>query len=151
MEKYERLLRIKPTEFKRLVGVKIETFKVMLETYSEYHSAKKKLGGRPNHLSPGMQLLMMLEYYREYRSLAHMAFDYGVSEPTTSRVIKEVETVLIQSGKFSLPGKKALYEDEGVVLEYVVIDATECRVQRPKKSNDDTTAERKSTILPKDR
>lgn len=30
--------------------------------------------------------------------------------------------------------KKALYVDEGVELEYIVIDATECPVQRPKKA-----------------
>jgi hypothetical protein len=50
-------------------------------------------------------------------------------------VIQEMESVLIQSGKFSLPGKKALYEDSGIELEYIVIDATECSVQRPKKDS----------------
>lgn len=81
--------------------------------------------------------------------MAHIAFDYGVSEATVSRVIQEMESVLIQSGKFSLPGKKALYEDGGVELEYIVIDATECSVQRPKKGNIDATAERKSDTQPK--
>lgn len=63
-----------------------------------------------------------------------MAFDYEISEPTASRIIKEVETVLIHSGKFSLPGKKALHQEGGIELEYIVIDATECPVQRPKKT-----------------
>jgi hypothetical protein len=123
----------------------------MRDVYSKHHEEKKRLGGRPNLLSVEMQLLMMLEYYREYRSLAHMAFDYGISEPTASRIIKEVESVLIKSGEFSLPGKKALYQDEGVELEYIVVDATECLVQRPKKGNTDATAERKSDIRSKDK
>ena len=106
MKTYERLKQIRPAEFKRLVGVKKETFEVMLEVYSEYHEKKKQQGGRPNRLLPETQLLLMLEYYREYRSLAHMAFDYEISEPTASRIIKEVETVLIHSGKFSLPGRR---------------------------------------------
>lgn len=139
MEKYKRLQKLKPAEFKRLVGVKKETFALMLDVYSKHHEEKKRLGGRPNKLSSGMQLLLMLEYYREYRSLAHIAFDYEISEPTASRIIKEVESVLLQSGEFSLPGKKALYQDEGIELEYIVVDATECLVQRPKKDSTDVT------------
>jgi hypothetical protein len=146
MKTYERLKQIKPAEFKRLVGVKKETFEVMLEVYNDYHQKKKEQGGRPNRLLPQTQLLLMLEYYREYRSLAHMAFDYEISEPTASRVIKEVETVLIHSGKFSLPGKKALHQEGGIELEYIVIDATECPVQRPKKDNGLAIVERKSVI-----
>ena len=151
MERYERLQKLKPSEFKRLVGVKNETFSKMLEVCEAHHVEKKRRGGKPNSLSVATQLLMMLEYYREYRSMAHMAFDYKVSESTVSRVIQEMESVLIQSGKFSLPGKKALYQDEGVELEYIVVDATECPVQRPKKDNTDATAERRNAILPKDK
>lgn len=149
MEKFERLQKIKPTDFKRLVGVKNETFEAMLEVCEEHHKAKKRRGGKPNSLSIADQLLLMLGYYREYRSMAHIAFDYGVSEATVSRVIQEIESVLIQSGKFSLAGKKALYEDSGIELKYIVIDATECSVQRPKKGNTGVTAERKSDIQPK--
>jgi hypothetical protein len=151
MEKYERLQELKPTEFKRLVGVKKETFAEMLEICEAYHANKKRHGGKPNSLSVATQLLVMLEYYREYRSMAHMAFDYKVSEATISRVIQEMESVLIQSGRFSLAGKKALYQDEGVELEYIVVDATECPVQRPKKGNTDATAERKNDTQQKDR
>lgn len=149
MEKFERLQKMKPTDFKRLVGVKKETFGLMLEVCEEHHKVKKRQGGKPNTLSIAEQLLLMLGYYREYRSMAHIAFDYGVSESTVSRVIQEMERVLIQSGKFSLPGKKALYENGGVDLEYIVIDATECSVQRPKKGSTDVTVERKSDTLPK--
>lgn len=80
-----------------------------------------------------------------------MAFDYEISEPTASRIIKEVETVLIHSGKFSLPGKKALHQEGGIELEYIVIDATECPVQRPKKDNGVATVGRKSVICSKDK
>ena len=149
MEKYERLQKMKPTDFKRLVGVKKETFELMLEVCEEQHKDKKRQGGKPNTLSVADQLLLMLGYYREYRSMAHIAFDYGVSEATVSRVIQEIESVLIQSGKFSLPGKKALYEDGGIELEYIVIDATECPLQRPKKDKRVAIVERKKDIQPK--
>jgi len=144
MKNYEKLKELKPELFKRLTGVKTDTFKEMLEVCEAYHKQKKSKGGKPNKLGVSTQILLMLEYYREYRSMAHMAFDYEVSEPTVSRVIKEIESVLLSSGKFSLPSKKALYENDGIDLEYILIDATECPVERPKKSKESATVERKS-------
>ena len=108
---------------------------------------KKSRGGKPNKLSVSTQIILMLEYYREYRSMVHMAFDYEVSEATVSRTIKEIESVLLNSGKFSLPSKKALYEEGAIELEYILIDATECPIERPKKSKDDAIVGRKSNIL----
>ena len=121
MKNYEKLQQLKPAIFKRLTGVKPDTFKAMLQECELYHKKKKAKGGKPNKLSVSTQILLMLEYYREYRSMAHMAFDYEVSEATVSRVIKEIENVLLSSGKFSLPSKKALYEDGGIELEYILI------------------------------
>jgi predicted DNA-binding protein YlxM (UPF0122 family) len=141
MKNYEQL---KPESFKRLTGVKPDTFEAMLEVCELYHEKKKAKGGKPNKLSVSTQILLMLEYYREYRSMAHMAFDYEVSESTVSRVIKEIESVLLGSGKFSLPSKKALYKDDGIELQYILNNATECPVERPKKSKENTTVERKS-------
>jgi len=147
MEKYERLKKLKPELFKRLTGVKPDTFEAMLKECEIANKQKKRRGGKPNKLSISTQILLMLEYYREYRSMAHMAFDYEVSEATVSRVIQEIESVLLKSGKFSLPSKKALYEDNGVELEYILIDATECPVERPKKSKDDAIVGRRNNIL----
>jgi len=146
MKNYEKLKRLKPELFKRLTGVKPDTFDAMLQECEIYHEKKKSKGGKPNKLNVSTQILLMLEYYREYRSMAHMAFDYEVSESTVSRTIKEIESVLLQSGKFSLPSKKALYEGGGVELEYILIDATECPVERPKKSKDGTTVGKRSSI-----
>ena len=146
MKNYEKLKKLKPELFKRLTGVKPDTFKAMLLECETYHTKKKAKGGKPNKLSVSTQILLMLEYYREYRSMAHMAFDYGVSESTVSRTIKEIESVLLQSGKFSLPSKKALYKNDGVDLEYILIDATECPVERPKKSKESAIVGRRSNI-----
>ena len=133
MKTYEKLKDLKPELFKRLTGVKIETFEQMLTCYEAYHKKKKSRGGKPNKLSVSTQILLMLEYYREYRSMAHMAYDYGVSEPTVSRIIREVESVLIKSDIFKLPGKKELTEDN-FEIDYFVVDVTECQIERPKKN-----------------
>ena len=87
----------------------------------------------------------MLEYYREYRTLYHMGLDYGISEGQASKVVKDVESVLIKSGKFTLPSKRVLYEADSQI-EFVLIDVTESPIQRPKKSKGDTIQERRSNI-----
>jgi len=135
MSKYERLQKKPPKNFKRLIGVNEATFNEMILVFKEYEKERTKnhgVGGRKS-LSLEDKVLLMLSYYREYRTLEHIGFDYGVSESTASRIVRDVEDVLIKSGKFSLPSKRALYGDE-IDLEFIVIDATESPIQRPKKS-----------------
>ena len=91
------------------------------------------------------RVLFMLEYYREYRTLYHMGIDYGISEGHASKIVRDVESVLIKSGKFSLPSKRALYEADSEI-EFVIIDETESPIQRPKKSKNDTIQARRSNI-----
>jgi hypothetical protein len=61
-----------------------------------------------------------------------LAFEFDVGEATAHDVIVWVEDTLVKSGKFSLPGKKALYED--AEIEIVLVDVTESPVERPKKT-----------------
>lgn len=84
----------------------------------------------------------MLEYYREYRTLHHISIDYGISEGQASKTVRAIEKVLIKSGKFSLPGKKVLH-DASNTIEYVVVDATESQIQRPKKQRDHYSGKKK--------
>ncbi|NAR52125.1 hypothetical protein GPS51_16770 [Acinetobacter haemolyticus] len=43
---------------------------------------------------------MCLSYWREYRSLFHVATSYAVSEPTAPRVVRHVENCLMKSNLF---------------------------------------------------
>ena len=51
---------------------------------------------------------------------------------TVCRTIKKVENVLMKSGEFRSPGRKAL-EPRDTLIEVVMIDATEQPIERPKK------------------
>jgi hypothetical protein len=88
-------------------------------------------------------LLAALEYWREYRTYAHIAASYGIHESNMHRLIKWVEDVLIKDGTFSLPGKKALLKSD-VEYEVVLIDVTETPVERPKRGKNTTIPGRKS-------
>jgi hypothetical protein len=148
MRKIDKFEQISEERFKRVVGVKRSTYELMVEEYKKAEVERKKghgVGGRKPKLCEEDRVLLMLEYYREYRTLEHMGLDYGISEGQTSKVVRDVESVLIKSGKFSLPSKRVLYEADNPI-EFVVIDATESPIQRPKKNKKDTTQARKSNI-----
>jgi hypothetical protein len=104
-----------------------------------------KRGGQPK-LSVEDQLLLVLEYWREYRTQFHIGTSWGLSESAVCRLIRKVETLLIHSGQFSLPGKKQLYQN-AERWDVLVVDVTESPVERPKKTSALTTAVRKSSIV----
>jgi len=91
------------------------------------------VGGRPPDFCIEDKLLMACQYWREYRTYLHIAATYGTTKGNVSKIVRQVENVLIKSGKFSLPGKKKLTQTD-VQFEMVVIDASESPIYRPKKS-----------------
>ena len=135
---------LKPPVFKRLTGVSPDTFQAMRAALAEHLPTG---GRRAKHCSED-RLLLTLMYWREYRTYAHIAHTYGLSESAVCRTIHAVENALLRSGAFTLPGKKALTKTD-IVFEVVVVDATECPVERPKKNSVSITAARRSTILKK--
>lgn len=142
---YEQLNQIKPSAFKRRCGVHPETFEQMVEILRPHLDRRGKRGGQCK-LSVEDQLLLVLEYWREYRTQFHIATSWGLSESAVCRLIQKVEGLLMNSGKFRLPGKKQLYQNADR-WDVVVVDATESPIERPKKTSGHTTVARKSTIL----
>ena len=95
-----------------------------------------------------MPLLITLKYYREYTTMESIADDYDCSKSAVCRSIQWVEDVLSADGRFQLPGKKALQDDESQTEtpKTVAIDVTEHRIERPKKNRKTTIPARKSVI-----
>lgn len=136
--------------FKRLTGVRRSTFEKMVSVVREHTTLSRKhpSRGRPAKASLPDQLLMMLLYYREYRTFLHTATSYGYSEAQGWRIVRRLEKVLIQSGVFALPGKRALLALDGKLLgSVVIVDVSESGVERPKKSSAAATPV-KSTATP---
>lgn len=137
---YRTLRDLSPSQFRRACGVKVSTFEAMVDELREKLDRSGKRGGQ-NRLSVEEQLLLALQYWREYRTQFHIGLDFGVSEATVCRIIGRVETTLVRSARFSLPGKRRLLEPE---CEAVVIDASEVEVERPKKNSEIGTAARRN-------
>jgi hypothetical protein len=82
---------------------------------------------------------------REYRTLFHIGQAYGISESVCQRTIVKIEDILVKSGLFSLPGKKALLKSDSE-YEVVLADATETSIERPKKNKKNTIQAKKNDI-----
>ncbi len=144
--KHVKIQNLNNEEFRILTGIKKKTFHEMITILEPAEKKKREKGGRPPKLSLEDRLLMALEYWREYRTYFHVATSYGVAESTRFDTMKWIENTLITSGKFSLPGKKALLKSD-MEYEVILMDATESPVERSKKSKDDTTREKRKSIL----
>jgi len=59
------------------------------------------------------QVLVALEYWREYRTYFHRGTNWGVSGSTICRIVTNIESTLIKTGKFGIPGKKASFKGFG--------------------------------------
>jgi hypothetical protein len=132
MQKYKKTKNLKPEEFRRLTGVRPDTFQDMVTIVQEAEKKRRRRGGKSHRLKLEDRILMMLEYLREYRTYFHLGKSYGISESACYRSCKWIEDVLIKSKAFSLPGKKALLKSD-TEFEVILIDATESPIERPKK------------------
>jgi Helix-turn-helix of DDE superfamily endonuclease len=145
--KFEKLQTKSSKEFTRSTGIARTTFDKMVEVLKGAFPPTMKKGsrdGRPPKLLIEDQILLTLEYLREYRTYFHLGVDYGVGESTTCRIIRRTEDTLIQSKAFSLPSRK---EGMDPKIKKQTLDCTESPIQRPKKSKDNTTQGRKRDIL----
>jgi len=132
----KRLNDLKIEKYKGIFGVEKETFEKMLEAleegYAEEHKENVRGSGRKGKLSLLDKLVIMLGYYREYRTMEHIAFDYGVAKSVICEAITWAESVLVKNKNFRLPPKRTLQEDESEIL-IALVDVTEQEIERPKK------------------
>jgi hypothetical protein len=132
MQKYKKIKKLEPEEFRRLTGVKPETFLELLTVLKKAEKEKLLKGGKTHRLKIEDRLLMALEYLREYRTYFHLGQSYNLSESACYRSCRWIEDTLMKSGKFALPGKKMLLKSD-VEFEVVLVDAAESPIERPKK------------------
>lgn len=144
--KLENLKKLSGKQFRRVTGVKPKTFEVMVDILEKAHKEKHARGGRPNNLTVPNMLLMALEYLREYRTYANIGASYGLAESSAFDTIRWVENTLVNSGEFSLPGKKALLKSDNE-FEVILIDATESPIERPKKNSGNSIREKRNATL----
>jgi hypothetical protein len=131
--------------FKRLFGVKPETFEAMKSILQKEFDKLHRQGGSPPKLSVEDKLMVTLKYLREYRTMESIGHDYAVSKSTVCESIQWVEDTLAKDKTFKLPSKKVLKEADDTI-QYIVVDVTESPIQRPKKTKKSTIQGKRSVI-----
>jgi hypothetical protein len=144
---YTELQQLSEAEFKRLCGVRRDTFAEMSAILHPHLERQGRRGGQAK-LSVEDQLLVALEYWREYRSQFHIGVSWGLHETTVGRIVRKVEDLLIKSGKFRLPSQRQLYQP-GWEWKVMVVDVGEIEIERPQKNRNATTVANKNTIRSK--
>jgi hypothetical protein len=144
-ERALKALQLADKSFKRLFGVRKATFYRMLEILQKAFIEQHKRGGKPPRLRVEDKLLLTLQYWREYRTMEHLAYEYGTVKSNVHKSMVWVENTLIRDGTFRLPGKNSLISGENKPRT-IAIDVTESPIERPKKNSENTTPARKNDI-----
>ena len=124
---YKQIKNLKEKEFRRLCGVKPKLFGEMVDVLKQELPKRRQRGPQPK-LNTEDQLLIALEYWREYRTYFHIAQSWGVHESRVCRIVQRVEDKLIKSKKFSLPGKKTLSSNE-TDWSVIIVDVGESPIE----------------------
>jgi Helix-turn-helix of DDE superfamily endonuclease len=146
---YEQRKALTPGDFKRACGGSLETCEQLLQVLRDNERRKVK-PGRPATLSLADQLLMALQYWREYRTYCHIGLSWGLDESVVCRTVQKIENVLIKSKAFHIPGKKQL-RAEGTPWAVIVVDVAESPVEGPQKNSGTPIAGRRSATPKKPR
>ena len=112
-----------------MTGVSRRTFDSMVDVVKAAEKKKRKSGRRPKLIIED-QVLMVIQYWREYRTYYHIGLDWGLSESAVCRTVLKIENLLISSRKFSLPGKKELLKMSSQ-SDVVVMDVMESPIEKP--------------------
>ncbi|KJV55359.1 DDE superendonuclease family protein [Orientia tsutsugamushi str. Kato PP] len=73
--KFEQIKELEDEKFRRLTGVSKGTFSKMMDILRQADDLKKSKGVGKNKLNLEEQLLIVLEYLREYRTYFHIELE----------------------------------------------------------------------------
>ncbi len=148
---YARLQRF-PTVFKSLTGLRVPQFDdLVADVLPRYHAAERQRlsrptrqraigAGHPFELDPRNQILLTVIWLRVYPIHEVLAYLFGISDTTVSRIIARVLPLLEASGRDTMrlpdPGRKRRRQLDALLADTpdlaVVIDTFEQPVQRHK-------------------
>lgn len=123
--------QLSDAEFKRLCRVSRNTFAEMVKVLRP-RLQRQGRRGRQNKLSTEDELLVCWNKAREYRSQFHIRVSWGLHETTVGRIIRKVEDLLIQCGKFRSPSQWQLYQPSWK-WKVMVVDVGEMETEHPQK------------------
>lgn len=129
--KYQ-LLQDNPKICKRLFGIKFELLEAILvkvQNQNEKYLLENPTSNRgiDGEFSISNQLLLTLEYLRQYPTFLSLGFSYGISESYANKIFHKTRAILADIIGLKNPDKLK-YKD----VKTVLIDVTVQPIERPK-------------------
>lgn len=132
-DKY-KLLKENPQNCQRLFGMKYDIFEDILKKVQ--NNIQQKLTENPlskrgidSKFSIENQLLLTLEYLRQYPTFISLAFSYGISESYANKVYHKIRDILSHEIGLKNP-EKLKFND----VKRVIIDVTVQPIERPQNN-----------------
>ena len=122
-----------PEKYQAVFGVAKTTFEQMLAILDDAYKKMRRRGGPKRKLTVLDMLVVFFAYYRDYRTMENIGFEYGVHKQRICEAVAWVEQTLIKDGTFALPSKRALAKADAEI-SIIIVDATECETERPQKN-----------------
>ena len=131
-DKY-KLLQDNPQICKRLFGMDFELFETILvkvQNHNDIYLQENPLSNRglDSEFSIANQLLLTLEYLRQYPTFLSLGFSYGISESYANKIFHKIRVILAEIIGLKNP-VKLKYKD----LSTLIIDVTIQPIERPQK------------------
>jgi hypothetical protein len=131
MNAYEKIEKLNDKDFKLITGVTREIFEKMLSVLKKQYSKDHNVCGAPGK-PVELRLTIALEYWREYRSIRHMANDHQIPKSTINEMILWVENRLIEVEEFRLKELKERFKPgEESDVKIIIVDVEEQPIERP--------------------
>lgn len=125
----EELNKLKPNQYKRLLGVDYFAVCKMESIVNNAYIEKHKKGGRTSKFTVHEMVILFLLYVKNYNAMEDYAFEFKTSKSTICVIIHFVLIALLNDKNFTLFGSKSTKTDNS---ENRQIDVTEIRIERPK-------------------
>ena len=146
MNAYEKIEKLETKEFKRITGVTREVFGKMQEVLRRRYAEDHNRGGQPG-MAVEQRLTLALEYWREYRSYAHMANDHQIKKSVINRAVMWVEDVLSESEEFKIKELKERFKPgEEASISVIIVDVEEQPIERPFENQEESYSGKKNGI-----
>ena len=133
MNNEERIGKLPAGQYKEIFGIEKYVFDRLLRLLIVADTFQRKSrAGRKSRLSVLDKLVITLQYWREYRTYRHIAFDYGVGKTQIGDAVIWVENTIIASGLCNLKSARELRENTSKI-SIAIVDVTEQEIERPKR------------------
>jgi hypothetical protein len=146
MDVYQEYLKKSPKTFKRLVGVNLGAFCVILNKYKaeleKYKDEKMfRRQGRKSQFSLENQLLLCFLYLRNYDTFINLGIKFGISESYAHKRFEFSKMILLRC--LNVPDELSL--NDALQTNLIAIDVSEQAIERPVKHQENYYSGKKNS------